>query len=693
MSIHTPTLDLVKPTVNGPETSNNWGVDLNANFDKIDEWAGSLIAGDLDGPPGPPGPQGPAGVPGAPGAPGATGPQGPKGDPGAQGSTGTTGSTGPQGPPGTPGATGPQGPAGTTGAQGPVGPTGPAGTVSDGDKGDIIVSGTGSSLMFDSAVVTAAARTVLDDASTAAMLTTLGAAPVVHTHAQSDITGLVAALALKAPLADPVFTGNPTAPTPAAADNDTSIATTAFVTSALSTAVGGKISEAPNDGQTYGRKSLGWAILDVTPAWGELSGVPSTFTPSAHVHPISEVTGLQSALDQRLRLDADGAYSAAQRAQGRANITGAPISALAGRNMLCNPWLEISQERGSTGSINLYVCDGIAANGAIAPGTMNALPLYDGGFESSGLIPGASNSVYLYTTTAKAALGDLDQIRLNLPLESNIVRELGWGTAAGVPLVIAFMCKSFQAGNYQFAIQGTGATPYSYVGNFAVTGGSVFDFIKLEIPPPPTGSTWGAVNGAGLNFQIIAGMGTNSGAWTVPDANANTWVAGTKYRLVTPGINLSPSTSNYFNLGPVVILPAAGGIGSLNLSAADIKWLKLRREEALRRCRRYWYRSPLLYNGAGGGDTASHYDQLEVPFPVPMRAGGTLTYYDDQGTAGNATFLTAAGGVLGRGAAFSSGVRTDTGGDITGGMVAALTAPASAVWHSFGAYVKYDARL
>jgi hypothetical protein len=32
-----------------------------------------------------------------------------------------------------------------------------------------------------------------------------------------------------APLASPVFTGNPTAPTPATADNDTSIATTAFV--------------------------------------------------------------------------------------------------------------------------------------------------------------------------------------------------------------------------------------------------------------------------------------------------------------------------------------------------------------------------------------------------------------------------------------------------------------------------------
>jgi len=42
-----------------------------------------------------------------------------------------------------------------------------------------------------------------------------------------------AALALKAPLASPALTGNPTAPTPTAGDNDTSIATTAFVQAAL----------------------------------------------------------------------------------------------------------------------------------------------------------------------------------------------------------------------------------------------------------------------------------------------------------------------------------------------------------------------------------------------------------------------------------------------------------------------------
>ena len=50
-----------------------------------------------------------------------------------------------------------------------------------------------------------------------------------HTHAQADVTNLVTDLGLKAPLAGPVFTGDARAVTPATADNDTSIATTAFV--------------------------------------------------------------------------------------------------------------------------------------------------------------------------------------------------------------------------------------------------------------------------------------------------------------------------------------------------------------------------------------------------------------------------------------------------------------------------------
>lgn len=54
-----------------------------------------------------------------------------------------------------------------------------------------------------------------------------------HTHTMSNITDLAPALALKAPLASPTFTGTPKSVTPGTSSNDTTIATTAFVQSVV----------------------------------------------------------------------------------------------------------------------------------------------------------------------------------------------------------------------------------------------------------------------------------------------------------------------------------------------------------------------------------------------------------------------------------------------------------------------------
>ena len=67
------------------------------------------------------------------------------------------------------------------------------------------------------------------------------------------------ALDLKANIASPVFTGDPQAPTPAVGDNDTSIATTAWVQAEITAQT--LIEEAPQDGFAYVRVNGAWVII------------------------------------------------------------------------------------------------------------------------------------------------------------------------------------------------------------------------------------------------------------------------------------------------------------------------------------------------------------------------------------------------------------------------------------------------
>ena len=162
------------------------------------------------------GPRGPQGIKGDTGDVGPIGPQGKQGIQGIQGVKGDTGDRGPQGPiglTGPKGDTGPQGPQGLkgdTGARGATGPTGPKGDKGDqGIPGDVtqlrgeitagiaaVVDGAPEDLntLKEIAAYAEANRGITDQLNAAIG----GKADKVHTHSQSQVTGLTTALNGKA---------------------------------------------------------------------------------------------------------------------------------------------------------------------------------------------------------------------------------------------------------------------------------------------------------------------------------------------------------------------------------------------------------------------------------------------------------------------------------------------------------------
>lgn len=92
----------------------------------------------------------------------------------------------------------------------------------------------------------------------------------------AELVARAAADVAKAPLADPVFTGNPTAPTQTAGNNTTRLATTAFVT----TAAGAKVADAINDGTTDAAPSQN-AVFDALALKAPIASPTFTGTPAA----------------------------------------------------------------------------------------------------------------------------------------------------------------------------------------------------------------------------------------------------------------------------------------------------------------------------------------------------------------------------------------------------------------------------
>ena len=135
---------------------------------------------------------------------------------------------------------------------------------------------------------------------TANVTLTAAVADDSHAHVIANVDGLQAGLDAKASLASPGLTGTPTAPTAASGTNTVQIATTAFVQQAIVDFGPGDMLKSSYDADNDGKVDAA-EVADAAP-WAGITGKPTSFTPASHSHPVSQVTGLQAALNAKAAL-------------------------------------------------------------------------------------------------------------------------------------------------------------------------------------------------------------------------------------------------------------------------------------------------------------------------------------------------------------------------------------------------------
>jgi hypothetical protein len=299
----------------------------------------------------------------------------------------------------------------------------------------------------------------------------------------ADVTAAGGAL-----LASPALTGNPTAPTAAAGDNDTSIATTAFVATSF----------APLNSPTF-------------------TGAPAA--PTVAAADISTKIATTAWVQQQF-----GTVS------GRQN-----------RNRIINGGFLIDQRNNGasiTPANNQYVADRWAFTATLTNKFSSQISAFN-----AALPPGLGGSL-LMTSSAATTPSSTDYMAIIQRIEFVHAPDFQWGRANASPAALSFWAFSATAGTYSGSIgnaDGTRSYPFSFV-----LPSNVWTYFSFNIPGETTGVWYTAGNAVTMIVHFDLGAGATlrgpANAW----ASANyTGVTGSANACSAIGRNFAVSNVQF----------------------------------------------------------------------------------------------------------------------------------------------------
>ncbi len=203
-------------------------------------------------------------------------------------------------------------------------------------------------------------------------------------------------------------------------------------------------------------------------------------------------------------------------------------------------------------------------------------------------------------------------------LEGFAVRDFLFGSANAVTVTISFWVRSSQTGNFTVSLQSAGVAR-SYPARYTVNATNTWEKKTVTL----VGDTSGTYTVSNTNtLAIFFDIGSGS---SVEGTNV-TWQAGGKYRINGDARTIA-STSNTIDFTGIQL-----EIGSTATSFEFVSF-PLQFMQCQRYCTKNFTQGVVPANNTAQNHTwnATAYDtghiRVTVPFPVPMRAVPTITYY------------------------------------------------------------------
>jgi hypothetical protein len=368
------------------------------------------------------------------------------------------------------------------------------------------------------------------------------------------------------------------------------------------------------------------------------------------------------------------------QAQADAKFYQTAVTSMAGKNVIINGAMEIDQRNTATTAATTTA--GVSST-VFGPDRMRLFSNNAGVFsiqQVEDAPAGFRYSCKITTTTADSSVTGADRANLAQFVENVNWNRFAWGTASAKPVTVSFWVKSSLTGTFFFEINVSGGGA-AYYTTYTISAANTWEYKTITIPGPTAASNW-ATNNIDIFFGLVAGPDRQT-------STLNSWTTDT-----TP----ASGTSSTVNL--ISTLNATWQITGWQIEQGSVATTFSRAGGTiageLAACQRYYYRiTQATFNRPFGMGQAylTTAAFAHINFPVTMRIAPTAL--EQNGTAGDYRWTTAAFGAQNLSAVPAFNTATENASIVTGTVAANLVAGNATNLQSTnaGAYLGWSAEL